>query len=227
MSSWQTYWAQRSDGGHRSQTEAFLEKEAAEKLFHLGHGEALLDLGCGSADLLVYYARAFTRTVGADFSQSMLVNARARANAFRSSVELVEADDLTVWEKVAGSFDRITAGQVVQYLTPEQLAGFLQTARGRLVAGGSVVLFDVIDPRIYALSELQLFEQRSLPQRVRRVFDVALSRGLARIQGSHREIGYRYPGYELEAIAAACGFTFEMTWSMYYEYRYHAILVPR
>ena len=58
---WQAYWATRSDGGHRSQAEAFLRKEAAEKLFHLGRGEALLDLGCGSADLLVYYADAFAR----------------------------------------------------------------------------------------------------------------------------------------------------------------------
>jgi cyclopropane-fatty-acyl-phospholipid synthase len=217
---WQEYWATRSDGGHRSQAEEFLHREAAEKLFHLGSGKALLDLGCGSADLLVYYADAFTRTVGADFSSTMLQAARARIGG--RSIELVEADDVTVWTRVAGSFDRITAGQVVQYLTSAQLAAFLRAARQRLVAGGRVVLFDVIDPRIYALTELGLFERQSSIARLRRLFDVAL----ARLKSTRSEIGYRYPSYELEAIARACGFHFEMAWSMYYEYRYHAILDP-
>ena len=101
----------------------------------------------------------------------MLLAARARIAG--RSIELVEADDATVWTRVIGSFDRITAGQVVQYLTANQLAAFLRAARERLVANGRVVLFDVIDPRIYALSELGLFERQSSAART---LEIAVAR---------------------------------------------------
>ncbi|MEP6859978.1 MAG: methyltransferase domain-containing protein [Deltaproteobacteria bacterium] len=219
---WRDYWADRSDGGHRSQAEEFLRKEAAEKLFHLGSGSSLLDLGCGSADLLVYYAAAFTRVAGVDFSPRMLAEATRRVADRKLSIELVEADDATVWDRVTGTFDRVTAGQVVQYLDPAQLERFLERARGRLATGGRVILFDVIDPRIYALSELGLFERQPPLARARRVFDVAV----ARLRRSPHEIGHRYAGYELARIAERAGFRSETVWSMYYEYRYHALLDP-
>ncbi|MEO6773412.1 MAG: methyltransferase domain-containing protein [Kofleriaceae bacterium] len=219
---WRDYWAERSDGGHRSQAEEFLHKEAAEKLFHLGSGAALLDLGCGSADLLVYYAGAFARVVGADFSARMLAEAARRVAARALAVELVEADDATIWDRVTGTFDRITAGQVVQYLEPAQLERFLQRARDRLATGGRVLLFDVIDPRIYTLSELGLFEPRPALSRARRFLEVAV----ARLRRSSHEVGYRYAGYELARIAERAGFRCETVWSMYYEYRYHAVLDP-
>ncbi len=32
---WEEYWSTRQNGGHRSQEESFLQKEAKEKLFHM------------------------------------------------------------------------------------------------------------------------------------------------------------------------------------------------
>lgn len=226
MTEWRDYWAKRNEGGHRSQNEGFLAKEAAEKLFHLGTGGALLDFGCGSADLLVYYAASFTRAVGADFSPAMLAAARERSVAHDRALELVEADDVSVWDRVAGSFDRITTAGVVQYLTTEQLTQFLRSARTRLNAGGKVVLFDVIDPRIHTLSELDLFAPRSTGARVRHAVAYGVGQVASRLRGTTRELGHRYPPYELVRIAEICGFRVEIVWSMYYEYRFHALLDP-
>ena len=170
----------------------------------------------------MYYAAAFARVVGADFSPRMLAEAARRVADRALAIELVEADDATVWERVTGTFDRITAGQVVQYLEPVQLERFLDRARGRLASGGRVILFDVIDPRIYALSELGLFERQPALARARRFLEVAF----ARMRRSPHEIGHRYAGYELARIAERAGFRCETVWSMYYEYRYHAVLDP-
>ena len=146
MTFWKTYWKNKENGGHRWQEESFLKKEAAEKLYHLSDGDSLLDFGCGSADLLAYYAQQYSYTVGVDFSQSMLDNARIRLDSFGcGNTELVQADDNTIWEKVSGCFDRITASGVVQYLTMAQVDSFINAASKRLNPGGKIVLFDVID----------------------------------------------------------------------------------
>lgn len=60
---WSRYWADQTDGGHRTSAEDFLRLEADEKLFHLGEGDSLLDFGCGSADLLAYFAALGTSLI--------------------------------------------------------------------------------------------------------------------------------------------------------------------
>ncbi|MFY9201711.1 MAG: hypothetical protein ACOX7X_00270 [Methanosarcina flavescens] len=41
------------------------------------------------------------------------------------------------------SFDRITAAQVVQYLTPEQIDAFVNNACSHLNGGGKIIFFDI------------------------------------------------------------------------------------
>ncbi|MNY80193.1 hypothetical protein D3C86_2211310 [compost metagenome] len=41
------------------------------------------------------------------------------------------------------------------------------------------------------------------------------------------EIGYSFYPAALAQIAEACDLELEIAWSMYYEYRYHAILTRR
>ncbi len=224
--SWSDYWAERNHGGHRSQTEAFLRKEAAEKLFHLGSGEALLDFGCGSADLLVYYAERFARVVGVDFSASMLDAARVRIAQFgRTNIELVRADDRTVWDAVEGSFDRITAGQVIQYFDEEQIDRFLVQAERRLRSDGELLFFDVIDPRIHALHELGLFGPPQGLGLVRRAAELVATKAVRRLRRIPPSLlGRAHYPERIRALAARHGFAMELVWSMYYEYRYHAVL---
>lgn len=226
---WQGYWSGRTDGGHRQQSEEFLQQEAREKLYHLDGGESILDFGCGSADLLAHYASAYSRLVGADFSPSMLAGAARRLARFHCSdrVTLVEADDRSVWEKVPGTFDRITAGQVIQYLTPVKIEAFLDSAAGRLNEGGRIVLFDIIDPRIFFLFELGLFgggDTRTAAA-IARLPILLLRRLVRRLRGlPAAEMGYLYRPEEIAPLAALCGLEMEVVWSMHYEYRYHAIL---
>lgn len=224
--SWRQYWADRSDGGHRSQAEEFLRKEAREKLFHLGSGSSLLDFGCGAADLLVYYAEHFERVVGVDFSQTMLDAARERAERFgRTNIELVCADDAAVWDVVEGSFDRISAGQVIQYFDEAQIDGFLAGAKRALARGGEIILFDVIDPRIYVLHELGLFGGNRGVRLVRHAAQLLASKTVRRLRRLPDSIiGYRHAPERIGAVAGRHGFAMELVWSMYYEYRYHALL---
>lgn len=223
------YWEERKNGGHREQTEEFLKKESKEKLYHLGSGNSLLDFGCGSADILAYYASAFNNLVGVDLSASMLENAKKRLKSFglSSKVVLFNADDSNVWQKVAGKFDRITSGQVIQYLNINQIDNFIKNAALRINSDGKIVLFDIIDPDIYFLKELGYFVGYNLGtlRLLKRVVFLSINRMLRYIKRLPlSDIGFAYRKQQINKIAVKYGLQMECIWSMYYEYRYHAIL---
>ena len=227
---WDVYWHDRTDGGHRRATRAFLQLEAAEKLFHLDGGETLLDFGCGAGELLEFFVARY-RATGVDFSETMLSAARARfAAADLPEPALLHADDVTMWRQLSGQrFDRITAAAVVQYLDETQLLDFLEGARDHLSGAGRVVLFDVIDPRPLYLYERGALTtgsaMPSLPLLMRRSLGVTARRAIRRTRNEPaRELGVAHAPEAMQAIGEAAGFDdCRIVRSMYYEYRYHAL----
>jgi len=225
--SWAEYFSDKKRGSHRYSTEEFLVKEAKEKLFHLDGGKTLLDFGCGAGELLIYYVPNYERVVGADFSSSMLVEAEGKIwNKGYTNAELILADDKTIWKKLDVSFDRITAAGVIQYLTSEQIDAFIDNAFGYLNEEGKIVFFDIIDPRLYSLWKIGWFSQnfrfwKTLPRVGLGCFK-QVSAILKNCPGDI--IGDAHSPDLIEKIANKYGFKMEYVKSMYYEYRYHAIL---
>ncbi len=228
---WTSYWEMRTHGGHRSQDEVFLQREAREKLFHLNQpveGGSILDFGCGSGDLLVYYAPHFKRVVGCDFSESMLKNAGNRiTEKGMENITLIHADDNTIWRKVNESFNFITLGQVIQYFTLVQVEKFIKNAKSVLDEKGKIIFFDIIDPRIYFLFEFGILQQWKISNlRILKSFLAMIkTRAIRKICGlPGREIGYGHLPYDIITIANRYQFEAHYVCSMYYEYRYHLIL---
>lgn len=169
----------------------------------------------------------YERVVGVDFSSSMLLEADKRINQRNyKNVDLILADDKTVWNKLNLKFDRITAAQVVQYLTPEQVDMFVNKASEYLNDGGKIVLFDIIDPRLYPLWKYGWFSKnfkywKTLPK----LCFECVRRISAFLKGRPGDlIGDTHSPYLIEEIASRHGFKMEYVKSMYYDYRYHAIL---
>lgn len=232
---WRKYWKTRTCGEHRSQAEHFLAKEAKEKLFHLNGGKSLLDFGCGSADLLAYYSQKYELSVGVDFSEQMLERAKMRLAKFKTGqdVLLINSDDSQVWDVLASHlnsqcrFDRITAGQVIQYLDHRQIESFVCKAVKHLSADGLVCLFDIVDSRTYELWNAKLFKNENFNLIV--LFYLVWGR-LNAISNKFRSkipefnIGYRYSPLFFESLANKHGLKLHVVNSMYYEYRYHVII---
>lgn len=225
--SWKDYFSDKKKGGHRFSTEEFLTKEANEKLFHLSGGKTLLDFGCGAGELLIYYVPKYEKIVGADFSRSMLSEAEKKVMEQKfGNVELILADDITIWNELNLKFDRITATEVVQYFTPEQLDNFISNASGHLNEGGKIVFFDIIDPKLYYLWKIGWFSQNFISWKIFvRAYAGCLRRILSFLKNQPGDIiGYSHSPYLIKKIALRNGFQMEYVSSMYYEYRYHAIL---
>jgi len=220
------FWSGRTSAGHRSSEEDFLLKEAKEKLLHLDGGVSLLDFGCGSADLLYYFISHYDYVVGVDFSSSMLNEAKKRiAGINHNSVLLLLADDKTVWNKLNSNFDRITAGQVVQNFTIQQIDNFILMASRHLNEGGRIVLFDIIDPKLYFLWKLGFFKKDFKSHCVGQFVSEIHSK-ISSIIKRHPDdiIHLGYSPHVIEAIALKYHREVEYVKSIYYEYRYHLII---
>ena len=230
---WPKYWANRQSGGHRSQNEDFLHREGLEKLFHLGCGTRLLDFGCGSCDLTVYYAQKFSEVVGVDFSDSMLAAGRRRlASKEVVNVTLVSANNQTVWQAVPGHFDIVTNSGVIQYFTEGEIRAFVEAARLRLTDNGRMVFFDVVDPLRYQLRLFLNLFNADLRTCLGRTAGLGMLFALFvyyRVIGSDKpadKLGRKYGHKVFERIAGNAGLSASFVNSMYYDYRYHVILEP-
>nr|WP_048158813.1 methyltransferase domain-containing protein [Methanosarcina sp. WWM596] len=225
--SWEDYFSDKTKDEHRFSTEESLAKEAKEKLFHLNGRKTLLDFGCGAGDLLIYYAPYYEKIVGVDFSSSMLFEAEKKVRHHKyKNVDLILADNRTVWEKLDTKFDQITVAGVVQYLTPEQVDDFILNASAYLNEDGKISFFDIIDPKLYSLWKIGWFSQNFIH---RDIFLRACTSCLKKISAFLENrpadtIGNSYSPQIIEKIARKNGFQMEYAKSMYYEYRYHAIL---
>ncbi len=229
-------YANQVNGVHRHSTEEFYQLEAREKVFHMGPGGVAMDFGCGTADLLAWYAKHFDAMVGVDISDNMLKHADARLKKMGvANVTLQQADDLSVWPWLGERrFDVITSAAVMQYFSAPQIGQFLANAKAHLAPGGRIVMFDIVDPRIYWLFKYGWFAPGPMtaPQVLRALARSAkmLAKGLAKklaLRPRADLMGTTHHPAAIERQAADAGYDVRFVRSMYYEYRYHALLTPK
>lgn len=246
---WRNYWSNQHNGGHRHSDETFLLKEAREKLFHLNGGKILLDFGCGSADLLKYYIPYYDVVIGADFSQSMLDQAKVNIGRIYNDeivvkqdinielqdddqtpreskrVYLVLSDDKAIWEVVTSGVDRITTCGVLEFFSTEQFDNFLSEASNKLNIEGKVILFDVVHSNEYPLWISGFLSNGFSMRNIFRYMIYEVMGFYRQTMGRPKDmIGNSFHPDTIECIANKYGFRTEFVQSMYYEYRYHAIL---
>lgn len=234
---WKQYWANRENGMHRIGQEPFFEKKARELMLHLGdQGGSLLEFGCGSGDLLVYYAACFSSVVACDYSLTVLEKAKGRCQSFGVvNCNLIEADDKGIWNKLLEQkFDRILSASVLQYLDRGQVENLIQEAGRRLRDGGRIVLADIPDSRIFCLWQIGAYSNSNINKKLGLInfatsfAKLSLLRMARRIRGLPAdEIGYTYQPSFIAKVANQNGLSTEIVSSVYYEGRFHAILTKQ
>ncbi|MDX1381219.1 MAG: class I SAM-dependent methyltransferase [Xanthomonadales bacterium] len=109
-------------------------------------GGAMLDLGCGTGQMVIRYGRDFESVTGVDHSPDMLAVARKKADARRWTHARFEKADLHEWLATdQKSYQLITCVGVLHHLEPDELAETLAAIRTRLADGGQAVLAEPVD----------------------------------------------------------------------------------
>lgn len=227
MSYWKIFWQDKQSSLQRHCTDDFHNKLAKERLFHLGGGGTLLDFACGAGEVLKFMAPSFSRIVAADFSPSLINNAKElMAQHNIDNITFIEADDKTVWQNNSDTFDAISAAGVLQYMTAEQVSDFIACAKQRLNRDGMIALFDILDPLIYPLFAMGAFQGKvgktKMIARYAKSKALAIGRALRGKPGS--DMGYVHYPQQIEHFALQNGLRMERVSSIYHEYRYHALL---
>lgn len=225
---WEKYWSDKSDDRRPDMTPEGVAKEGREKLLHLGSGDRLLDVGCGTGKLLSHYAPNFRECVGVERSPSML--AEARTNLKDRNVVLLHGSVENVWGIVDGEFDVITMGGVAQYLAPDEIAAFVVQASKRLKPAGRIAILDIIHSRKGVLRMMGLGRHKEVPSGL----EIGMRSGvvfarwavwpvIAKGRTFHPD-GHMYAPEFFAAVAKENGMRIDMPMSMYYDYRFHAIM---
>ena len=227
---WEKFWSDKSDDRRPDFTPDRIAREGREKLLHLGGGDRLLDVGCGTGKLTSHYTANFRECIGVERSPTML--AEARTNLRDMNIALLQGSAENVWEIVDGDFNAITMGGVAQYLVPDEIAAFIMQASKRLKPGGRIAIFDIIHSRKGVLRMMGLGRHTDVPPG----FEIVMRCGVvfarwatwpltAKGRTFHPD-GHMYAPEFFAAIAKENGMKINMPMSMYYDYRFHAVMEP-
>jgi len=230
---WENYWSTRTY--HENKTDAgIIKKRAKEHIYHMPKGGKILDFGCGDCDITQHYINHFEYMICADFSQSMLSVAKKR-DTIKSNdkVGIINADNNSIWNMLPNiKLNYIISCQVIQYLSIQDIESFIIKGKAYLEDDGQIIFFDIIDPGLsiflpsgYIYGKLKgdplvkpTFLFKLIISWFRRLMNYLHS------QPAFGSMGYTYDPNTLKEVAQKCGYDCEIVYSMYFGYRYHAIL---
>ncbi len=120
---------------------AFAEKQAPVFEKRLGRhlpadkNATIVDLACGGGDFLYFLKRrGYTNLTGVDLSPQQVTLAR------QVIPQVEEGDVIAFLEKNPGRFDLITAFDLIEHLTKDEVLSFLEKAYAALKPGGKLIL---------------------------------------------------------------------------------------
>jgi 2-polyprenyl-3-methyl-5-hydroxy-6-metoxy-1,4-benzoquinol methylase len=123
--------------------------------------ETVLDVGCGTGDLVCDIARIGISALGVDFADDMIslaVTAAEKENLEKARFVTASIFDL---EFVANSYDVIVANGFIEYISQEELVHFISLVNATLSPGGSIILgsrnrlFNLFSLNAYTKMELE------------------------------------------------------------------------
>ncbi len=138
----------RYDQGLRILTLGRLDQVYDRLASHVGQGQRVLDLGCGTGALTLRAAQRGAIVKGIDVNPQMLEIARERSRAEKlvQSVELCEMGVAELENEAADSYDAVMSGLCFSELTEDELAYTVNHITRMLKPGGLLLVADEVRP---------------------------------------------------------------------------------
>ncbi len=226
---WQEYWSGKLDGGHKFSDEHWLEREYNEKSRFFGtDNEVLVDVGCGSAELLSYYGQNARQCYGVDFSDSMIAEAKNRLALKKiNNIRLICTNAGDMWPKLPDNIDIITCCGVIQYFTGEMTEDFIKNSLAKLSDKGKIILFDIIDTRYKYLWRYGIYRRNvtsSLDMFCLAAYSLYADIKHLLIKNTVKEMGNSYTPADFWQLSEKLNLNCFISESRFYPYRFHVVL---
>jgi ubiquinone/menaquinone biosynthesis C-methylase UbiE len=139
----------RYDLGIRLLTFGRLDRAYDRLASHVGAGQRVLDLGCGTGALTLRAARRGARATGIDVNAEMLEIARQRSAAagLSGTADFREMGVAELDGEPAQSYDAVMSGLCFSELSPDEIRYALAQVVRLLKPGGLLLVADEIAPR--------------------------------------------------------------------------------
>lgn len=200
------------DKGIRILTVGKLDKAYDRLISHIGGGQRVLDLGCGTGALALRAARRGARVKGIDINRQMLDIARERIaeSNLEASIELCEMGVAELGSEGPESYDVVMGGLCLSELTEAELSFTLKQVKVILRPAGLLLIADEVRPKstaklilnwvirlplviaTYLIAQTSTHARSNLPERIQEAGLVIESLKLSRME-SFVELAARKP----------------------------------
>ncbi|TAL81553.1 MAG: class I SAM-dependent methyltransferase [Bacteroidetes bacterium] len=102
--------------------------------------ELVLDVGCGTGDLVCELAKKGISAIGVDFAKEMIDIARENAKNLNLEKATFECCSTFDYHFEPNKYDAVSANGFIEYISYEELNKFLEISLKTLKSGGSLVL---------------------------------------------------------------------------------------
>jgi SAM-dependent methyltransferase len=119
---------------------------------HIAQGKRMLDLGCGTGQMILRYGERFDSVIGVDHSPEML--AQARSNISKRGLEDVKLVETNLFDFLAsdeGSYDFVSCVGCLHHLPLESIPRVFELVSARLHKEAVFLLAEPIDVNLDAL----------------------------------------------------------------------------
>lgn len=231
------FWNTKDNPLHFHKDEYWFERYFEEiKLLFFTKGERLLDIGCGSGELLKYEAINYNTVVGVDYSTTMLSKAKKKVEQYSldNKVQLYEGSTKEILKfKTAEGYDHILLSGVLQYLNLEEINIFMRDAKELLSSNGVLLITNIPDYNLKTMHDIGIFHwQKDEKFNFSKTLKSILRAQYHEIKfkknnlEKKKTMGNWYTRGEIKEIAKKNGFKVEVFNSLYepYGYKFHVRL---
>ncbi len=212
------FWLDKKQPFHAEDTDDFYAAYAEEvKAVLRRRFLKTLEVGCGTGSLYPSLADVFGEYTGVDFSDRMLSEFRGNF----PDLKLICADGSSYLDDC--TYDLVFCNGVVQDFSPGMMLRFLKNA-DHMMSPGGIIFIGMIPDRRLRYEYVSGYLRKDI--QIRPAWKTFLRYCRDRVTGRDG-IGGWFDAIKFVRMAQSEGFDCAITGSLYYRYRFHAVLMPR